>query len=94
MILGEQACEGLGAWRHSEVLGGWPFIDLISSELDPAFDGLEHLDLEGGEEHRKVCSLWEWVSVVEVGAHEFDDGLVVFAVVSFEFVKGSEHVVA
>jgi len=51
LILGEQACEGLGAWRHSEILGGWPFIDLVSRELDPPFDGLEHLDLEGGKEH-------------------------------------------
>ena len=94
LILGEEAGEGFGPWGHSEVLGGWPFIDLVSRELDPPFHGLEHLDLEGGEEHGEVCSLWEWVSAVEVGAHEFDNGLVVFADVAFELVEGSEDVLA
>ena len=39
-----------------------------------------------------MCSLWEWVSAVEVGVHECDDGLVVFADVGFEFVEGSVEV--
>jgi len=39
-----------------------------------------------------VRSLWEGMSAVEVGAHEFDNGLVMFADVALELVEGSEHV--
>ena len=84
--------EVLGAWGHSKVLGGRPFVDFASGEFDPLLDGFEYLDLESRKQHREVCSLWEWVSAVEVRGHEFDDGLVVFANVALELIEGSEQV--
>ena len=34
--------------------------------------------------------MWEWVSAVEVGSHEFDDGFVVFADVAELYLRGLE----
>lgn len=50
-VVRETTREFFGSTGHAKVPGGGPGIDLISSEFDPSFDGLEHLDLEGGEQH-------------------------------------------
>lgn len=41
-----------------------------------------------------MCAFGERMSAVEIGAHEFDDVLVVFSDVAFEFAESSEHVFA
>jgi len=47
--MGEEAREDLCALVHAEALGGWPVADLVTGEVNPSFDALEHLDLEGCE---------------------------------------------
>jgi hypothetical protein len=91
-VLGEQACEGLRARGHPETLGGWPVLDLRARELDPTLERLEHLDLEGCEEHRQVCPLREGVAVIEVGGHELDHGSVMDTDVVLELVEGTQDV--
>ena len=90
--MGEEACEDLCPLGHAELRGGWPVADLFAGKLDPPFDALEHLDLEGCEQHGEVRALWEWVASVKVRAHEFDDGLMVFTDVALELVERSEKV--
>ncbi len=92
-VLGQQSSEFYGALGHAEVSSVRPIVYLVSGKFDPLLDGLEHLDLEGGEEHGKVGSSGERVTAVEVRRHQVDDGLVVFSDVRFEFVEGAAHVI-
>jgi hypothetical protein len=91
--MGEEVREDLGALGHAEVLRGWPLADLGAGEFEPSFDALEHLDLERCEEHGQVCAFREGVPAVEVRRHEFDDCIVVFTNVGFEFVEGTEEII-
>ena len=54
LVTGQQPRRQLRARIHPEPNGGLPLVDLVASEFDPPFHGLEHLDLKGGKEHRQV----------------------------------------
>ena len=90
--MGEEACEDLSPLSHAEFLCSWPLGDFSAGEVDPSLDAFEHLDLECCEQYGKVCALREWMAAVEVRPHEFNDRLVVFADVGFEFVESSVDV--
>ena len=91
--LAEHAGELLSALRHTKAFGGRPLLDFGAGECDPTLDALEHLDLEGCEQHGQVGALGEGVAVVEVRRHELHHRVVSFGNVRPQFVKSTMEVV-